>query len=245
MAPPERSPRRAAWHQRRGAASPPCGSGSIRPTTRTLSSATGRPRAPPQRDCSSHRPHDVPSLVATPAATRSVLALVCPAPWRACPCPFRQRALWWGATRTHRSATMTVAQVVPFPHPSHVARTESPSAPILQDVSPARPSPPRLLDQVRDTIRSRHYSRRTEKSYVAWIRRYILFHRKRHPREMGATEVTQFLSSLVVDKNVAASTQNQALSAILFLYRDVLEQDLPWLDDIVRSKRPGRLPVVL
>jgi integron integrase len=94
-------------------------------------------------------------------------------------------------------------------------------------------------------MRARHYSRRTEKAYVAWIRRFIFFHRKRHPLEMGAGEVTQFLSSLVVDKNVAASTQNQALSAILFLYRDVLEQDLPWLDDVVRSKRPARLPVVL
>ena len=80
---------------------------------------------------------------------------------------------------------------------------------------------------------------------MAWIRRFILFHRKRHPIDMGAPEVTQFLSSLVVAKNVAASTQNQALSAILFLYRDVLQQDLAWLDDVVRSKRPARLPVVL
>ena len=107
---------------------------------------------------------------------------------------------------------------------------------VRETASPA-PSRPRLLDRVRATIRARHYSRRTEKAYVAWIRRFILFHHKRHPAEMGGAEVTQFLSALAVDRNVAASTQNQALSAILFLYRDVLEQELPWIDDIVRSKR--------
>ena len=107
------------------------------------------------------------------------------------------------------------------------------------------PSPPRLLDNVRATVRARHYSRKTEKVYVAWIRRFIVFHRKRHPREMGATEVTQYLSSLATTGHVAASTQNQALSALLFLYRDVLGQDLPWLDDLVRARRPVRLPVVL
>jgi site-specific recombinase XerD len=80
---------------------------------------------------------------------------------------------------------------------------------------------------------------------VAWIRRYILFHGKRHPSEMGAGEVTQFLSSLAVQGNVAASTQNQALSALLFLYRHVLQVELPWLDDVVRAKRSERLPVVL
>jgi integron integrase len=80
---------------------------------------------------------------------------------------------------------------------------------------------------------------------LAWIRRFIFFHGKRHPAEMGAPEITKFLSSLAVEGNVAASTQNQALSALLFLYRDVLEQDLPWLDDVVRAKRPARLPVVL
>ncbi len=115
---------------------------------------------------------------------------------------------------------------------------------VREATSPA-PNQPRLLDRVRAAIRARHYSRRTEKAYVAWIRRFILFHHKRHPAEMGGAEVTQFLSALVVDRNVAASTQNQALSAILFLYRDVLDQDLPWLDDIVRSKRAARLPVVL
>jgi integron integrase len=82
-------------------------------------------------------------------------------------------------------------------------------------------------------------------AYLSWIRRFIFFHGKRHPAEMGAPEITKFLSSLAVEGNVAASTQNQALGALLFLYRDVLEQELPWLDDMVRAKRPVRLPVVL
>jgi integron integrase len=107
------------------------------------------------------------------------------------------------------------------------------------------PRPPRLLDRVRDTMRARHYSRRTQETYVAWIRRYILFHGKRHPAEMEALEVTRFLTSLAVEGRVAASTQNQALSALLFLYRSVLGVELPWLDDIVRAKRPTRLPIVL
>jgi integron integrase len=94
-------------------------------------------------------------------------------------------------------------------------------------------------------MRTRHYSPRTEDAYVAWIRRYIFFHKKRHPGEMGAAEVTSFLTALAVEARVAASTQNQALSALLFLYRDVLGIDLPWLDNIVRAKRPERLPVVL
>ena len=109
----------------------------------------------------------------------------------------------------------------------------------------AAPVRPRLLDRVRAVVRARHYSRRTEGAYVAWIRRYILFHDKRHPTDMGAPEITRFLSSLAVEGNVAASTQNQALSALLFLYRDVLEVELPWLEGIVRAKRPQRLPVVL
>jgi integron integrase len=98
---------------------------------------------------------------------------------------------------------------------------------------------------VREAIRIRHYSRRTEKAYVHWIKRYIFFHGKRHPAEMGAAEVTAFLTSLAVQSKVAASTQNQALSALLFLYREVLGVDLPWLDDVVRAKRPQHLPVVL
>jgi integron integrase len=106
-------------------------------------------------------------------------------------------------------------------------------------------SKPRLLDRVRGALRVGHYSRGTEKAYVAWIRRFIFFHGKRHPAEMGAAEVTRFLTSLAVDDRVAASTQNQALSALLFLYRDVLGQELPWLDEVVRAPRPLRLPIVL
>ena len=104
---------------------------------------------------------------------------------------------------------------------------------------------PKLLDQVRAKIRLKHYSIRTEQAYVDWIRRYILFHGKRHPQEMGKPEVEQFLSHLAVERNVAASTQNQALSAILFLYKEVLEKNIGWLDDVERAKRPARLPVVL
>jgi integron integrase len=98
---------------------------------------------------------------------------------------------------------------------------------------------------VREAVRLRHGSRSTEKSYVGWIRRFILFHGKRHPVEMGAPEVTRFLSFLAVQGKVAASTQNQALSALLFLYRHVLHHDLPWLDDVVRARGPKRLPIVL
>ena len=104
---------------------------------------------------------------------------------------------------------------------------------------------PRLLDRVRAAIRARHYSRRTEDAYVAWVRRFILFHGKRHPAEMAAPEITRFLTSLAVEGKVASSTQNQALSALLFLYRNVLQQDLRWLDGIVRAHRTVRLPVVL
>ena len=104
---------------------------------------------------------------------------------------------------------------------------------------------PKLLDQVRDAIRTRHYSYRTEEAYVGWIRRFILFHHKRHPAEMGKQEIEQFLTALAVKRNVAASTQNQALAAILFLYKQVLEYDPGWLDEVVRAKRPRRLPVVV
>lgn len=104
---------------------------------------------------------------------------------------------------------------------------------------------PRLLDLVRSKIRLKHYSIRTEQSYLDWIKRYILFHDKRHPKEMGAAEVEAFLTHLAVKGKVAASTQNQAKSAILFLYRDVLDQELPWLDNIEQARTPKRLPVVL
>jgi integron integrase len=117
---------------------------------------------------------------------------------------------------------------------------------VAREAPPVAPPRPRLLDRVRAALRARHYSRRTEEAYVAWITRYIFFfHAQRHPAEMGAEEITRFLSSLAVDGRVAASTQNQALSALLFLYRDVLEVDLPWLDGIIRAKRPHRLPIVL
>ncbi len=105
--------------------------------------------------------------------------------------------------------------------------------------------PPRFLDRAREIARVRHLSRRTEKAYVGWIRRFILFHGKRHPSEMGAAEATAFLTYLAVKRKVTGSTQNQALSALLFLYRDVLAQDLPWLTQLVRANRPKRLPTVL
>jgi integron integrase len=111
--------------------------------------------------------------------------------------------------------------------------------------SPPSTGPPKLLDRVRSAIRARHYSRRTEEAYVPWVRRYILFHGKRHPDQMGAIEVAAFLSSLATDRHVSASTQNQALSALLFLYRHVLGQELGTLPAVPRAKRPARLPVVL
>jgi integrase len=103
---------------------------------------------------------------------------------------------------------------------------------------------PKLLDQVRQAARVRHMALSTEHSYVGWIRRFILYHNKRHPLEMGQREVGDFLTHLAVEGKVSASTQNQALSAMLFLYRAVLEKDFGWLDNVVRAKRPGRIPVV-
>jgi site-specific recombinase XerD len=112
--------------------------------------------------------------------------------------------------------------------------------------SSASSQPPRLLAQVRHHLRARHYSLRTEHTYIDWIRRFILHTGKaRHPREMGPVEVQAFLTHLAVDRHVSASTQNQALAALLFLYREVLELDLPWMQDVVRAKKPQRLPVVL
>jgi integron integrase len=123
--------------------------------------------------------------------------------------------------------------------------TASPRCRAGERVPAAPAAKPRLLDQVRDAIRTRHYSYRTEEAYVGWIRRFILFHHKRHPAEMGKPEIEQFLTGLAVKRNVAASTQSQALAALLFLYKEVLECDPGWLDDVVRAKRPWRLPVVL
>lgn len=103
----------------------------------------------------------------------------------------------------------------------------------------------RLLDRVRDRIRFKHYSIRTEQAYVDWIRRFIRFYGGRHPVELGPGDIERFLTSLAVDRNVAASTQNQAQSALLFLYREVLAVELPWLDGVVRAKASKHLPVVL
>jgi integron integrase len=105
-------------------------------------------------------------------------------------------------------------------------------------------SSPKLLDRVRWHLRVKHYSIRTEQAYVDWIRRYILFHHKRHPNEMGEKEITRFLTHLAVEKNVAASTQNQAFSALLFLYQQVLDRKLDFIDNVQRVTRPAKLPVV-
>ena len=109
----------------------------------------------------------------------------------------------------------------------------------------SRNTKPKLLERVRETIRRKHYSLRTETTYVDWIKKYILFHHKRHPGEMGSAEMEQFLNYLAVQKGVAASTQNQALSALVFLYREVLRQDFDWMQNLERAKKPARLPVVL
>jgi len=103
----------------------------------------------------------------------------------------------------------------------------------------------KLLDQVSEVMRFKHYSLRTERTYREWIKRFIFFHGKRHPREMGAFEVERFLSDLAVTHKVAASTQNQAFNALLFLYREVLHQEMGQLAEVERAKRPERLPVVL
>lgn len=117
---------------------------------------------------------------------------------------------------------------------------KAPNPPALQ-----QQQSPRLLEQVRDKLRMLHYSYRPEQQYLQWIRRFILFHGKRHPRTMGAAEVEAFLTNLAVQRKVSASTQNQALAALLFLYQKVLSVDLPWLQDVVRAKPSHHLPVVL
>jgi len=104
---------------------------------------------------------------------------------------------------------------------------------------------PKLLEQVRDVIRCKHYSIRTEQAYIDWIKRFIIYHGKRHPGEMAEEEVAEFLTHLARDLNVAASTQNQAPSALLFLYKEVLKQEIGWLEKVQRAKKPPKLPVVL
>ena len=106
-------------------------------------------------------------------------------------------------------------------------------------------TPPKLLDQVRDRLRVKHYSIRTEQAYIGWIKRYIIFHNKRHPAEMGKPELESFLTSRAVQRNVSASTQTQALSALLFLYKEVLGLEFPGLDTVTRAKKSVRLPTVL
>jgi integrase len=123
-----------------------------------------------------------------------------------------------------------------------VAVDQEPDSPYKSAASPPKP---RLREQLRVAIRSRNFSRRTEKTYWYWIRWFIRFHGMRHPVEMGADEVKGFLSWLAAERDVAAATQNQALHALLFLYKQVLAQDLPWLDGMVRAKRPARMPTVL
>lgn len=108
-----------------------------------------------------------------------------------------------------------------------------------------QPAKPKLLDQLRDRIRLKHYSRRTEDVYLDWAKRYILYHNKRHPQEMGKKEIEDFLTYLATERNVAAATQNQAKAALQFLYKEVLEIQLPWLDEVEQAKKPKRLPVVL
>ena len=119
----------------------------------------------------------------------------------------------------------------------------------LRSLAPALQStpspPPKLLEQLRIHLRTRHYSIRTEQTYIDWARRFILFHGKRHPRDMGAAEVEAFLSYLAVERKVSASTQNQAKAALLYLYKQIIGIDLPWLDEVVQAKTPKRLPVVL
>ncbi len=129
----------------------------------------------------------------------------------------------------------------------------SPSAPAYLPAATSGPTPsappstqgPKLLDALRTQLRVMHYAIRTEDAYVDWVKRFILFHGKRHPRDMGPKEVAEFLSHLAVARNVSASTQNQAKAGILFLYRHVLGTQLPWVDDVVIAKVPQRLPVVL
>jgi integron integrase len=147
-------------------------------------------------------------------------------------------------TRSHRPRlSPATAGFVKTAAASSGAIGAAPSA--SQRVATASGHEPRLLDRLREAIRVRHYSIRTEAAYVDWVRRFILFHGKRHPRDMGAAEVGAFLTHLAVNRAVAASTQNQAKSALLFLYREVLGVQLPWLDEVISAKARRRLPVVL
>jgi integrase len=147
---------------------------------------------------------------------------------------------------TPRSPASAPVEHPPERMPSRRASAPpSDAGPQAGPTPPETPPPPRLLDRVRTAARLRHLSPRTEFAYVGWIRRFILFHGKRHPVTMGEPEVSAFLSSLATGRRVGASTQNQALAALLFLYSEVLDRKLQWMNDLVRAKRPERLPVVL
>ena len=141
--------------------------------------------------------------------------------------------------------------VIPFhrPEPGHANGNLAgpPSVAVRNPTASIRPvtAGPRLLDRVRAALRLRHMSPRTEEAYIGWIRRFIVFHGRRHPDELGESDVTAFLSHLATNVHVAASTQNQALAALLFMYQQVLGRKLDWLAGVVHAKRPERLPVVL
>jgi len=120
-----------------------------------------------------------------------------------------------------------------------------PSAAPAPTATPAATPQPRLLDQMREALRSRHYSPRTEQSYCHWVKRFVLFHRLRHPSELAEPEINAFLTHLAVKESVSASTQNQALSALLFLYRHVIGREVGDLGDLIRARRPLRVPVVM
>jgi integron integrase len=130
------------------------------------------------------------------------------------------------------------APVIPISRPA-TGQAAAPQA------TPVGAPAPRLLDRLRGVLHARHYSPRTEESYIAWIRRFILFHGRRHPDELGEPEISGFLSALATERHVSASTQNQALAALLFLYQKVLNREVAWLEDVVHAKRPERLPVIL
>jgi integron integrase len=139
-----------------------------------------------------------------------------------------------GVVRENHQRRSSPGHLIPFPGPA-----------AGQPSGVAAPNRPRLLEVVRTALRTRRYSLRTEKAYVGWVRRFILFHGKRHPGAMGEPEIGAFLSHLATEVKVSASTQNQALAALLFLYQEVLGRELAWLGDVVHAKRPSHVPVVL
>ena len=146
--------------------------------------------------------------------------------------------------RRAKNSGMNKAPVEPHRHGA-VAPMSSQTPAFVKPGLPDPPPPPRLLDRLRHAIRVRHFAIRTEQTYVDWARRFILFHGKRHPQDMGVAEVEAFLTHLAVERGVAAATQSQAKAALLFLYREVLALELPWLDGVVSAKPSRRLPVVL